>query len=246
MKYCNNCGQAVRESYCGHCGQRVNPERINFAFLCREIFHFFTHLDKGFLFTSFQMIIHPGSTVKNYIDGKRKEYQSPISYFLFWTTVFVLFLWLIEKIFGMNKVIDYMGYFGPGSDTRLAISNLSIVLMFVIPFQAFYLYLLVTKKKYNYFETMVGILYALGTVILFQFVFALFALLYYAITSRPVNLQVSDTFKIIYLVWFISDTIRLYHLNHKMIRAIGFITLAFGTFTLWRLYGLPASIGIFF
>ena len=55
-----------------------------------------------------------------------------------------------------------------------------------------------------------------------------------------------NSFKIIYMAWFILDTIRLYHVNHKFIRATGFITLAFGTFTLWRLYGLPASIHIFF
>jgi len=246
MKHCLNCGKPVHDLYCAHCGQQTHPERINFSFLCRETFHFFTHLDKGFLFTSFQMITHPGSTVKNFIDGKRKNYQSPISYFLFWTTVFVLFLLLIEKIFGMNRVIDYKGYFGPGSDTRLAISNLGLVLMFVIPFQALYLYLLVTKKRYNYFETMVGILYLLGTVILFQFVFAVLALIGYSVTQKPVNLQVSDSFKIIYLVWFIWDTVRLYPVNHKLIRATGFFTLAFGTFTLWRLYGLPASIHIFF
>ncbi|HET7000270.1 MAG TPA: DUF3667 domain-containing protein [Puia sp.] len=246
MKHCLNCGKPVHDLYCAHCGQQTRPERINFSFLSRETFHFFTHLDKGFLYTSFQMITHPGRTVKAFIDGKRKNYQSPISYFLFWTTVFVLFLLLIEKIFGVNRVIDYEGYFGPGSDTRLAISNLSIVLLVVIPFQSFYLYLLVTKKRYNYFETMVAILYALGTVILFQFLFAVFALFYHAVTSRPVTLQISDTFKIVYLIWFILDTIRLYQVNHKLIRAMSFITLAFGTFTLWRLYGLPASIEIFF
>ncbi len=143
-------------------------------------------------------------------------------------------------------MIEYAGYFGPGADSRMAISNLGIVLMFVIPFQALYLYLLVTKGLYNYFETMVATIYSLGTVILFQFVFAVCATVYYLIFSRSVSLQISDSFKIIYLIWFITDTIRLFHMNHKFIRAIIFITLAFGTFTLWRLYGLPASIGIFF
>ena len=246
MKHCLNCGKPVHDLYCSHCGQQTHLERINFRFLSREIFHFFTHLDKGFLFTSFQMIIHPGSTVKSFIEGKRKNYQSPISYFLIWTTVLVLFFLLIEKIFGVNQVIDYKGYFGPGSDTRLAISNLSIVLMAVIPFQSLYLYMIVTKNRYNYFETMVAILYALGTVILFQFLFAVLALIVYAVTNSPVALQISDSFKIIYLIWFIVDTVRLYPVNHKLLRAMSFFTLAFGTFTLWRLYGLPASIQFFF
>ena len=93
---------------------------------------------------------------------------------------------------------------------------------------------------------MVATIYSLGTIILFQFVFAVCATVYYLISSRSVNLQISDSFKIIYLIWFILDTIRLLHKNHTFIRAMSFITLAFGTFTLWRLYGLPVSIGIFF
>ena len=151
---------------------KSGPGKINITFLCQEVFHFVTHLESGFLFTSFQMIVHPGQTAKNYIEGKRKNYQSPISYFLIWTTVFMLFLYLIEKIFGYNTVINYGDYFGPDADTRMAISNLSIVLTVVIPFQAFYLFLLVTKKTYNYFETMVATIYSLGTIIQFQFLFA--------------------------------------------------------------------------
>jgi len=244
MKYCLNCDYPVTDLYCAHCGQKSDPGRINFTFLCREVFHFFTHLEKGFLYTSFQMIIHPGQTAKNFIDGKRKKYQSPISYFLIWTTIYIVFLLLIEKIFGGNRVIDYKNYFGPAAATRLAISNLSIVLTVVIPFQALYLFLLVTRKSYNYFETMVASIYSLGTIIQFQFVFAFVALLYHGLNPRPVNLQISDALKILYLIWFILDTVRLYSLKHKFIRVVGFTAMAFGTFTLWRLYGFPVFLKI--
>jgi hypothetical protein len=244
MKYCKNCGRPVKDLYCGHCGQMADPGKINFLFLCREVFHFVTHTENGFLFTSFQMIIRPGQTAKNYIEGKRKNYQSPISYFLLWTTIFILFLYMIEKIFGNNAVINYGDYFGPAADTRLAISNLSIVLTVVIPFQALYLFLLVTRKSYNYFETMVATIYSLGTIIQFQFLFAVFALIYHVVYSGTVRLQISDSFKILYLMWFILDTIRLYSVKYKYIRAFGFMVLAFGTFTLWRLYGFPVFLKV--
>ena len=191
------------------------------------------------------MIVHPGQTAKNYIEGKRRNYQSPISYFLIWTTVFILFLYLIEKIFGYNAVINYGDYFGPSADTRMAISNLSIVLTVIIPFQALYLFLLVTKKSYNYFETMVATIYSLGTIVQFQFVFALLALIFHIVYPASVNLVISDSFKILYLGWFILDTVRLYSIKYKYIRAIGFLILAFGTFTLWRLYGFPVIMKVF-
>jgi len=130
---------------------------------------------------------------------------------------------MIEKIFGYNAVINYGDYFGPAADSRMAISNL----------------LLVTRKSYNYFETMVATIYSLGTIIQLQFLFALFALIYHMVYSETVDLQVSDSFKILYLIWFILDTIQLYSVKYKYIRAIGFMVLVFGTFTLWRLYGFP-------
>ena len=125
-----------------------------------------------------------------------------------------------------------------------AISNLSIVLTVVIPFQALYLFLLVTRRSYNYFETIVCTIYSLGTIIQFQFVFAVIALVYHLLNSRPVDLQISDSFKILYLIWFVLDTIRLYSVKYKFVRAVGFIVLAFGTFTLWRLYGFPVFMKI--
>ena len=191
------------------------------------------------------MVVHPGQTAKNFIEGKRKNYQSPISYFLIWITVFILFLYLIEKIFGYNTVINYGDYFGPAADTRTAISNLGIVLTIIIPFQALYLFLLVTKKSYNYFETMVATIYSLGTIVQFQFVFALLALISHVVYPASVNLVISDSFKILYLGWFILDTVRLYSIKYKYIRAIGFLILAFGTFTLWRLYGFPVIMKFF-
>lgn len=245
MKFCKNCGHEVSDLYCGHCGQKANPEKITFSFLCKEVFHFFTHLEKGFLFTSYQMVIRPGETARNFIEGKRKNYQPPISYFLIWATIFILFVYMEEKIFGSNAVINFKDYFGPAAVTRLAISNLGIVLTVVIPFQALYLFFLVTRKTYNYFETMVATIYSIGTIIQFQFIFALIAMFFFMLESKSVDLQISDLFKILYLSWFILDTIRLYSVKHRFIRSISFCILAFGTFTVWRLYGFPVLIRIF-
>lgn len=185
------------------------------------------------------MLAAPGQTVKRFIEGKRKNYQSPISYFLIWITIYILLLYTFEKIFGENSVINYSDYFGPGSTTKFAISHLSIVLIFVIPFQALWLWLLVTRSVHNYFETLVATIYSLGTIIFLQFVFALLALLFFMITGRAVDLRVSDLFKVFYLIWFISDLIRLFQVRGKWFRIVLFVILAFGTFTLWRVYGFP-------
>jgi Protein of unknown function (DUF3667) len=245
MNPCKNCGHSLYDLYCSHCGQKASVQRISLSYFWHDLLHFFTHMDSGFLFTSGQMIKDPGNTVRQFISGKRKTYQSPISYFLIWITIYILLLFSIEKLFGENVVINYREYFGPASATKFAISHLSLVLIFVIPFQALYLYLLVTRKEYNYIETLVATIYCLGTIILFQFLFAMFALIIYGITGSSTDLRISDILKILYLAWFIAHFIKPFRVTHPWLSILVFAFLAFGTFTIWRLYGFPWLIEIF-
>jgi hypothetical protein len=242
MSFCKNCGEKVVGSYCSHCGQKTAAERISFHYIWHEALHFFTHFEKGFLFTSWSMLAKPGKVVTDFVKGKRKIYQQPVSFFLIWITMYLLLLYIVEKIFGENVVIDYKEYFGPTSTTKFAVSHLSIVLLVVIPFQALYFYWLVGWKKYNYFESFVVAMYYLGTVILLQSVFVILALIIHPLTGTSVALIYSDPLKIIYLVWAITDTIKLFRVKNKVIRMVAFAILAFGTFTIWRLYGVPAII----
>jgi hypothetical protein len=202
-------------------------------------------MDSGFFYTSLQMIKDPGHTVRQFIQGKRKLYQSPISYFLIWIAVYILFLYFLEKIFGENVVINYREYFGPASTTKFAISHLSLVLVFVMPFQALYLYLLVTRNQYNYIETLVATIYSLGTIIMLQFFFALLALIIHGITGTSIDLRISDILKVLYLGWFIIHFIRSFHVPDPWLRIIIFVILAFGTFSAWRLYGFPWMMQLF-
>ena len=239
MQYCKNCGKAVLHSYCSHCGQKANLHRITAHYIWHEVFHFFTHLETGFLFTSYCMLTRPAKTVKDFIDGKRKTHQAPVSYFLIWITIYILFLYLLENWFGENEVINYKEYFGPSSTTRFAISHLSIVLTLVIPIQALYLYLLATKKNYNYFETLVATIYAVGTIILLQVVFSVIALIFYTLTGTTVDLLLSDGFKGLYMIWFVAGIVKMTTERNKLVRTILLCLLFFATFTVWRLYGFP-------
>ncbi len=246
MNYCKNCGQPVQDLYCSHCGQKIIVERITFSYLWTELFHFFTHIEHGFLYTSYKMIVSPGNTVTSFIGGKRIKYQSPVSYFLIWVTIFILFLYWLEVTFGENIVINYADYWGPSGATKLAISHLSFVLTIIIPFQALYLYLLATHNKYNYFESLVASIYVVGSIIMLQFVFALGALIVYALFHLSTDIRYSDILKLGYFIWFIIDFIKLFSVKNKFIRGLTFVLLAGVTFTLWRLYGVPEFVKYFF
>lgn len=242
VKSCQNCGLPVRDKFCSHCGQKTKVDRITFSYLWEELFHFFTHIESGFLFTSLRMLMTPGVTIFNFIKGRRKTYQSPVSYFLIWTAAYILLLYWIDFTFGKNTVIDYKEYFGPSASTPFAISHLSLVLTAVIPFHALYLLLLITKKNYNYFECLVVAIYVMGTIVLLQILFAILALFIHLLSGLSTELRISDVLKAAYLCWFVYDIFKFFPGKSKWIRAVLFIFLAFGTFTLWRIYGVPELV----
>src|SRR5436190_16016307 len=157
------------------------------------------------------MLVSPGRVVTDFVNGKRKNYQSPISYFLIWITIYLLLLYFTEKIFGINVAINYKEYFGPTTATEFAIRNLSFVLMVLLPFQALYFYWLVTGQKYNYFESFVSAMFFLGTVILLQSLFVSIAVLVHLVSGISVSLILSDPLKILFMGWAVADTIKLFH-----------------------------------
>ena len=58
---CVNCGTFVIDKFCPHCRQKVEVSRLTWHRLGKEIFHFFTHIEKEFFETALQLIIRPGS-----------------------------------------------------------------------------------------------------------------------------------------------------------------------------------------
>jgi hypothetical protein len=67
----------------------------------------------------------------------------------------------------------------------------------------------------------------------------------YVAVHKSVDLQASDSFKILYLTWFSIGRFRLYSVKQTVVRAISFCLLDFGTLKGWGLYGFPVFFRIF-
>lgn len=85
---CLNCGTALVGSHCHACGQAAHVHKTLGAFfhdLLHGVFHF-----EGKIWRTLPMLVaRPGRLTREYIDGKRACYVSPIALFLF--CVFLLF-----------------------------------------------------------------------------------------------------------------------------------------------------------
>lgn len=85
---CLNCGTALVGSHCHACGQAAHVHKTLAAFfhdLLHGVFHF-----EGKVWRTVPLLAwHPGRLTREYIDGRRASYVSPIALFLF--VVFVTF-----------------------------------------------------------------------------------------------------------------------------------------------------------
>lgn len=85
---CLNCGTPLVGPHCHNCGQAAHVHRTIGAFF-HDLLHGVFHFEGKVWRTLPVLALHPGRLTREYIDGKRATYVSPIALFLF--SVFLLF-----------------------------------------------------------------------------------------------------------------------------------------------------------
>lgn len=153
MQVCKSCGKSGNGKYCSQCGQTYEIKRITLKGLLHDVFHFFTHLDKGFGFTLRQLFTVPGKMQYEYIAGNRHPYQKPFSMFFICATVA-----------GLGRYWIYLAvlrYYHTGNiaEANFFHEYLVALQILLLPFNVLLTYFLFYKTNYNYAETGVFLLY---------------------------------------------------------------------------------------
>lgn len=105
---CLNCGTVLVGSHCHSCGQRAHVHRTLRAF-AHDLLHGVLHFEGKTWRTLPLLAWRPGKLTREYIDGKRASYVSPIALFLF--VVFLSFavfnaLGMSESLQGSSQGLD--------------------------------------------------------------------------------------------------------------------------------------------
>lgn len=93
-KTCQNCGSFVEKNYCPNCGQENSESRHSFHHLFTHFVSDFLHYDSSFWRTTKTLFLSPGKISAEYMNGKRKSYVNPFSYYIFisFLTFFIPFM----------------------------------------------------------------------------------------------------------------------------------------------------------
>lgn len=81
-KDCANCGATLTGAYCQNCGQSAHIHR-SLLHMIEEVLHGILHFDTKSWRTIPALLYKPGQLTKQYIDGKRTSFVSPLALFLF-------------------------------------------------------------------------------------------------------------------------------------------------------------------
>ena len=95
---CSDCGEPTTANFCANCGQPTHVHR-SLLHLGEELLHGVMHFDARIWRTLPLLIANPGRLTREWIEGKRTRYVSPLAIFLF--TVFLMFFALS---FGGNLI----------------------------------------------------------------------------------------------------------------------------------------------
>ncbi|MGQ3113637.1 MAG: DUF3667 domain-containing protein [Brevundimonas sp.] len=85
---CSDCGAETSGNFCAHCGQPTHVHRT-LLHLGEEVLHGVMHFDARIWRTLPLLAFNPGRLTREWVQGRRTRYVSPLAMFLF--TIFVMF-----------------------------------------------------------------------------------------------------------------------------------------------------------
>ncbi|WP_299278830.1 DUF3667 domain-containing protein [uncultured Psychroserpens sp.] len=163
---CKNCHTELQDNsdFCNSCGGKVIRNRLTFKNLFEHISETFFNYDNKLLRTFVDLFKKPELVIGGYIDGVRKRYVNPISYFGLALTFTGLYLLILKKFY--PEALDFSNYVMEGQEefqrrnVTFIQEYMSIFMMLYVP-----LYAIIARisfmglKKFNYTELMVVLMY---------------------------------------------------------------------------------------
>jgi len=178
---CKQCGSHGNGKFCSTCGQLYAVKKITVKGILHEIFHFFTHLEKGFPYTLRKLITNPGEMQREYIEGQRVRHQKPFSmYFLSVTAAALLYYWINYTL---------VRYLHTDADELTFFNRYMVMLQIaLVPVYSLITWIFFIKARYNYAETLVLLLYSFSMILLMAACIQLLKFIWPHLQTRYVEL----------------------------------------------------------
>jgi hypothetical protein len=120
---CANCGEALNGVYCHGCGQKAASPNVSLHEFFHEAFHEFAHLDGKIVSTLKLLLTKPGQLTKEFLEGRRSRYISPLRTYLTCSLLFFALAAVAPQadrpFFHVTKVTAHDEQFDPETRARM-------------------------------------------------------------------------------------------------------------------------------
>lgn len=166
---CKNCQNILQEQsdYCNICGARVIRNRLTVKNLFQHFAEEFLNYDNRFLKTIRHLFIKPSEVIENYVNGTRKKYLNPMSFFAITLTLSGISVLVLQKFY--PNAIDFNNFYTTNVSqevmSKIMTASLeynSFIYSAMIPFFAIMSFVVFWNKKYNLTEHIVMYLYTMS------------------------------------------------------------------------------------
>ena len=76
---CRNCGCSCTSNFCPDCGQSVKEKRLENKTFFIGLASSLSRINKGFVATAWQLLVHPWKVIRDYIQCRRIRYTPPVT-----------------------------------------------------------------------------------------------------------------------------------------------------------------------
>ncbi|WP_165764610.1 DUF3667 domain-containing protein [Flavobacterium cyanobacteriorum] len=153
---CKNCTTNFEGNYCVNCGQSAHTHAIDWHYVWHEIQHGIFHVDKGLLFTIKELTLRPGSTIRQFIAGRRVAYFKPTAMVIFLATLygFLYHYFEVDLMFRLYDEHSKEAHLSAKVQEWIT-SHYTLVTLMIVPLYGMVSYLMFRKSRYNFIEHMV-------------------------------------------------------------------------------------------
>lgn len=101
---CKNCGAELEAKFCSQCGQKKQT-RISLRQIGSDVYNGLFDFESPFLKTLFCLTVNPGKVYREYLEGARQRYFSPVRYSIWIMTLMVAIAAITDTV-----LVDFSQY----------------------------------------------------------------------------------------------------------------------------------------
>lgn len=226
MTKCDNCGTESDGKFCPECGHKMQFTRMSMKAIFYDKIHDITHWENTVLYTLRHLLFSPGTTVKNYVTGVKRNIVKPIKYFLSVTAVHVIvFHWLNKRFFDFQHRGEAANEIKEAALTQNILDTYLNYFDFFLPvFFSLFFFLLYRKKTgVNYAESFAVSFYWIGTTMIVNVMSMLLSL---------IDMRLWYTGLVVNIIYLVLASVRFSESGKfsDYMRGISFVALSYISF----------------